>query len=342
MKLLVFSHRGEARTFLKNYSLKSSSRLSNLYVGKELSLLISGEGGSHSKINLSFALALLEDVDEVINFGICGNLDFKSKKSDVNEILKIKTVYAEGEFKSFILGKDGVDLITAKKRILEKDCAESLSYIAPYVDRELWSYAFVCKEFNIPIKSFKLVSDDIVDANNCDLIREKSEKYSDHFFNYFDKLKADNIDRNFRGKNYQIFKHEKFYFALSQRRDYSKLMDSLCLKYGRKEEEILNDFLERSELKMARTNKNRTKKLIEFLDRYLYPVKGKIKESLERIIKESLVGEVSFKFDPFLEKKMIHFEAKIVGEKSLKNSIASLHKFNWNNFEKIMDGEIDV
>jgi hypothetical protein len=160
-KLLVFAHRPEAQSFLKNHSLKPiQADHIDIYVSDEYYLLITGEGVLNAISKTTIILSKFQDIKEIWNFGIAGGLTSHFIKKE--HIYQIRTSYGElGEeiqFKSFSTANKSseLDCISASKRVLNEKKATHLANFAQIVDRELWGIGLIAREFKIPFYAAKL------------------------------------------------------------------------------------------------------------------------------------------------------------------------------------------
>jgi purine-nucleoside phosphorylase len=332
MRLLVFAHRGEAQTFLKELEVKSHPQMNDLYIGDDLAVLLCGEGHINSLGKLSYTLGKLPECTQVINLGICGALN---PEVSLHSIHEIRTIYAEDEFKSFTLDDSKIDIITSKHRALKLEQAKKLGNIADLVDREAWSLAHICKELGIEFKAIKMVSDHITDAEVCKLIKEQAEFYSDELYKYFCSLEDQKATLD---NEVEIFSNPDFYFTLSQKRQYKNLLSAIMQKESISENEI--DLSEFSSL--DKTPKERAKLLTESLARRLYPFKTIVNDKLDALTYDLRNYGATFKFDKNLEKTSFQFQVTIDSEKSQLFMAENLKKFPWDKFEKIMKGDFDV
>lgn len=337
MKLLVFAHRGEAQIFLKSYDCKAHKRLKELYIGDDLAILITGEGIYSSINKLSFAIALIDNCSQVINLGICGALN-KEVPLSSNHI--IRTIYAEDEFKSYTFNQEAsIDLITSKTRVLNESKALELSHFADLVDREAWAYAYVAKEYNLPFVALKHVSDHITDAEVCKIIREKSEFYSNSLYEFFLETIT---DENQEMAMHKIFSHPELHLTLSQKREYINYIQALSGKLGLSEDDILERCHFENIIKQELTGKNKTRLILSALHDLLYPFKTKVQTQLDDLTRDLKKFGADFKFDRNLEKVSFNFNAFIDSEAAKDQMAENLKRFPWQDFEKIMQGDIDV
>lgn len=130
------------------------------------------------KINAAMSLTrLLEQYKpkQVINFGSCGNLsDIK-----LGQVVEVGTVHNDIDVRPFVdygytpvnktgaikLSDSGICCFTTDSVYDNQRIDYSLKYLeminkSDIVDMESYALAYVCKQYNIPFRSFKWVSDD--------------------------------------------------------------------------------------------------------------------------------------------------------------------------------------
>ncbi|MEE3078748.1 MAG: hypothetical protein VX341_05375 [Bdellovibrionota bacterium] len=338
MELLVFAHRGEAQTFLKEMPFKSHETFKDLYHHEDLLLLITKEGHQEVLTKLSYTLGLFPKVKLITNMGICGSFSTDLK---ISEIITPRTIYMEDEFKSYPCSSDSkVDLITTKKRVLSKENSKVLSSIATLVDREAYAVSMCAKTFQKDLKVFKMISDHIDEAEFCERIKENAEFYSDKLFSfYIDKRSKEQIST----QELKIFSDQRFYFSVSQKRIYQGLMKALLEKYEKSEAQLLEELeTEKLALSENKTPKEKSSKLIKRLQIKLYPFRTQVETALENLTGELRKYDSKFKFDKDLDKKSFKFEAFIDSEEKKKLVTRTLEKFDFKKFSDIMDGKLDV
>ncbi len=345
MDLLVFAHRGEAMTFLKELELKSNSQYNDLYQNGDTLLLITKEGPHEVLVKLSYALGLFPNIKRIINLGICGSLN---KEIELESIHKPRTIYKENEFKSFQCNsnenKDSVDLITTEKRILTEDDASALKNFATLVDREAHAVAQVAKTFNKTFEVYKLVSDHITDAKFCERIKENAQLYSDKLYDFYDKNIQSSSSKAEQNSELEILRDSDFYFSVSQRRIFNNLYKSLLKKSTINNEQDFTRVLSIEDIKSReeKTPKERTSLLINNMSHALYPFRTKVQDSLNELTSELRTYDCKFKYDKDLDKKSFKFEAYIDSEEKRDLVVRTLKNFSWQRFSQIMDGQIDV
>ena len=189
MKLLTFAHRGEAQHFLKYDNYKSFDfEFNGLYRNKENYVLITGEGLESTNKKMGEVLRQSNySISKVINLGIAGaldsNLDLESihsvkliKKENENETFQSSDVYAE------------IDCISALNRVHDVVYRNKLFARAQIVDRELWACAKVRNKYQVPIYSFKLISDYAGSTTGLNKIIQKSKGYSKKLFDFYHEI----------------------------------------------------------------------------------------------------------------------------------------------------------
>ncbi|WP_127717014.1 hypothetical protein [Halobacteriovorax sp. HLS] len=345
MRLLVFAHRAEAATFLKQGNFKSvESSTQSLYQNEEDYLLICGEGILNSLETVSTVLGELSNAPvEIINYGIAGSL---SPKVDINSIVEVRTFYAQMEqiveFKSFSTdSKELLDCITSSQRVLNKDYAQKLSCFASLVDREGWAIARAASNSNIKLRAFKLISDMALehteDSPICEIIKENAEIYSDKMWRHFCSLEftLENeapllIDRN-----------KSFYFTVSQYRNYKGILSSLLTKYE-SEEAILETCQISSIAEVKATEKQRAQLLIDKMRELQTPFNHKLTKQLDTILAPLKKAQLQVKLSKDFESDSFSISASIHNEMDLLQISQALKKFDYKNYQSILRGNIDV
>ncbi len=316
------AHRGEALSFLKQDKLKSIDK--NLYQGQDYLLLLTKEGPDEVMIRLPYYLAKFPEITEIINLGIAGGL---SKILKLNDIIEIRTVYGHNHkplFHSYTLNEEAkFDCITSYIRSNSEVIKEKLSHFAHTVDRELWAMAKVCKEYNLKLKSFKLISDMASNDVFCENIKEKAEIYSEQIYNFVHKnniLKAHKENQSLTIENLPFrasFTLKKRIEKLTQKSDFSQA------------NQIINSSKNAQECILRLENKlNPLKPVIE---NHI----NKLKEPFENI-------GAKLEFDPKLEKKMATIKMDINSQENINHLNRVLTKFNYDQVNKLWSGDFDV
>lgn len=184
--LLLFAHRGEAKTFFTHDNLQPFSQIfPRAFENSRYYLLITNEGFQETTENLTHFLAIHHNqISKIINMGVAGSLN---DKTTLETVYPIKTIYGENEFKSFNIQTPDAchDLISSKTSVDDSEKAKTLSSIASIVDREAWAIASIAKKFNLDFYCYKLISDR---ANSKDIHKQVKEKhiiYSQKLYNFY-------------------------------------------------------------------------------------------------------------------------------------------------------------
>lgn len=193
MLLVTIAHRGEAQEFIKRtFTQPVDFYFQGFYRGREDFLLLTNEGIETSILRLSSVLTYFGNkIDRILNMGIAGAL---VPSLQINQIYGIRNVYhqfhPEIDYPIFSCKEtySKTDAITALRRVTDKKYARSLRKMAQICDRELWGIALTSNQFQIPFKSYKLISDYAGENSELENIKAKSLLYSKHLFDFYTKL----------------------------------------------------------------------------------------------------------------------------------------------------------
>lgn len=353
LKLLIFAHRAEAKSFLKNYPFKAvETGHLDLYFSKEQQtyLLLSGEGPEEALLHTAATLGLLSDKKlNLINLGIAGSLDQRTEK---NKIYAVKTVYGqkntkEMSFKSFTLSGD-TDLVSSSERVVKKDQAHYLSSFAPLVDRELYGIAKAAQLFKVSLQSYKYISDEVwADEQGalCERIKEEAEVYSDALFEYY----HENIKREFeddkvcgREQSDELFDHPALHFTISLKRKLSGLLKHLEQKdlresFNKKAFELIQVSLEEK-----KKGKEISQKLIQIAQEMIAPFDHQVEQSLQKIAMPFTEKGISIQFDPDREVSSFWIKTYIQHPQHLEKLKTAIEEFSFEQIENVMQGKLDV
>lgn len=339
MKLLIFAHRNEARTFLKRDRYKAYPFIfEGVYQNKEHYLLICGEGIGSAMMKTASLMGHLKHIlTSIVNIGVAGSLTPSIAK---DQICKILTSYHysgnEMSFQSYTGSNGVIDCISIDKRSLSLKEKEYLESFAPLVERELWGIASVAKLFSIPFSSFKIIVDHFEDVNICKTTREKASYFSGKLYDYYRE--------KFLEKNHSIQKHsmeipkifaEQLYFTTSMKQkfnSYTKRLDHKTFATIPFKNILLDSI----------NSKDAALKLNDHLHSLLNPVQKKINFLLERAAYPLKSGGFSVNFDKQYETNAIELKIIISSEEDLRRASSSLLKFDIKKIDQILDGEIDV
>jgi predicted HTH domain antitoxin len=183
MKLLVFAHRGEAKSFLSRLDLKENKiGPITIFSNESTSVLICGQGLKNADKALFETLEVLKDINLIINLGICGSLKDSIK---LNNVYKVKTSLNFKDDKILSLVDKGVDCISTSKIINSSEGKLKLSKQADIVDMELYAIASISNKRNIPFHSYKLAADPANEDTKCRTIKQNAKLYSDKLFEFY-------------------------------------------------------------------------------------------------------------------------------------------------------------
>lgn len=326
--LLLFAHRGEAQAFLGQAVSVSSSL--QAYETPHYLLLVTQEGIQETTENLTWFLAEKKDqVSLIINLGVAGALQ---SNLNLDQIYKIKTIYAEEQFKSFSTGSDGLDLITAKTRVSNAELAKKLSITAPIVDREAWAMASVAKKFKKNFNCYKLISD-FAGANGeenfCEMVKEKAQIYSEKLYQHFLTLNFVSLE-----KPNLHFDLPGFHFTFTQQKQYEILIERLQLKGISDHSALIGKI---NQLKL--TPKEKSQELIQELTFILNPFKKEFEQKLGTVTLPLTQIGCRLKFTEHYENKHFTLSMPIENEKNLVNLQNALKEISYHEISKILDGE---
>jgi len=186
MNLLTFAYLGEAQEFIKMNGCKPVLSISKYAYNNEKDLLlITGEGIESTTVRMKIVFEKYNNqISKVINIGISGALD---ESLELKSVHRIRNVFKENSNESYSTEdiNSTLDCITANNRVLDTEYARKLLPLAPIVDRELWACAKICHEFNVPFRSFKLISDYAGKTSDTAGILSNAKEYSEKLFEYY-------------------------------------------------------------------------------------------------------------------------------------------------------------
>ena len=345
MRLIVFAHRAEAATFLKQGEYKSlESKTNALYSNSSDLLLICGEGIYSALEAVSTVIGEhSSNIKEIINYGIAGSL---SSRAELSKIYQIRTFYAhdksEVEFKSYSSNvTNKLDCITSAKRVLDGEFANHLSCFAHIVDREAWAIARAANSANISINAYKLISDNaltnISDSPICDIIKESAEIYSDLMWKHFLTLEMKEEEL----LDLKISKIKELYLTVSQFRNYKNILSSLLSKFD-DEEAILKACGIDEIVLLNLTEKQRSQKLIEKMREIQNPFNHNISSELEKILAPLKKAQLNIKLSKNYESDSFNISAAIHNEIDLQMISNALKRFDYSEYKETLRGNLDV
>ena len=156
MKLLIFAHKLEAQAFPQE------------------NILLCGEGVRNIERKLPEALS---SITEIINFGVAGALN---RKLCIGKVYSVGSVKAKNQ--DVLNFSKGLQVLTVDTPLLTvNDEKEDL------VDMELYAIVRIAINHNIPVKSFKLVSDFVGEPLDLSKIKRQSLTWSQKLFDHYSK-----------------------------------------------------------------------------------------------------------------------------------------------------------
>jgi hypothetical protein len=345
--LLTFAHGGEASRFLKTRDVKTLDfPVPGLYRADNAFLLITGEGLQNATEKVSAVCgAFHKEIKSVVNLGIAGALD---DSVSVGEIYPVRVCYCERDgsmvFKSFPSASfeeaRARDCVSVSYRALDPDSGARLENFAPLVDREAWAIASVCSLFNLPFRSYKLVSDRLGEQTTdlFESARSQARQYSERLYDYF-KSQKESPEK--RGDISTVILGEDFYFTTSQKKRYRALIESLSIKFGNEEAVWKRIDLQ----KITTTNsspKARTGDLLRALSDLLNPINSAIQHRLSDLTKPLTDAGWSVQFAEDYQNDSINLSARVPSAESLRRLKAALETVSIDDIREVLNGKIDV
>lgn len=232
--MLVFAHSAEAQAFFDRIPTKKKrdcpvELYESVQEEAQIDFLITGEGHYNASESISVYCSMqIGNILRVINLGVCGAV-----QKDVvyrGSVFSIRTSYAYGvnepEYESYSLlnpDEQGIDCISSLVRVLDVDLAEQLGYVAPLVDRELWYVARVCKNYQIPMRSYKCVLDIPIDGEKISQ-QQIFKAIPDHSESLYQFYKKDSVkDCEEQKANWVDLLGMNFYVTFAQAKELEKL-----------------------------------------------------------------------------------------------------------------------
>lgn len=199
MILLMFAHRGEAQEFIRRkHNIPVDFYFSGVYRSTDEILLITNGGLQQTREKMiSICNYFGKNITKVINLGIAGSL---TDRLQLNQIYAIRKIYHEPDqndlYPSFVCAdqKSKIDCVTVREPILDNKSANGFANIAQVVDQELWACAAVSKDYNLPLRAYKLISDRIGDDNSAAILKSRAATFSKHLFDFYKKLDLSNMN----------------------------------------------------------------------------------------------------------------------------------------------------
>lgn len=336
MYLITMAHLGEAQGVIENFFLKKTPW--GTFEGDQVTLLITGEGPFEAVAKTSSELSR-KKYDAVINLGIAGSLH---EDQLIGEIYPIRSVYlvidSKPQFKSFQIQDEGKDCLTSFERILQSHKAQPLKGIAPIVDREAWGVAFACKNQNVPLQVYKLISDQAGQLNACELIKDHAYKYSLQLAQFLEnKL---NLNQKTSTPDFDL-PHD-FHFTFTMKHRYQALMEKLTLQEQTSLENITNSIPFEDFKKLEISEKEKASRLITFLEDRLNPTRKIITQKISKWMNPLLKENISIQLDPEWESDKVKFTLEASTDEELFRKALAIKSFSLKDYHQIQQGHFDV
>lgn len=336
LPLLCFAHYGEAGAFLSNAKRQPCGIVDDFFESDIGLILITKEGVYDSIQSLTTILTLNDNISRVYNLGVAGGL---SKQLNLNDIVEVRTVYAGAEagfeFKSFTLNNEETyDCITAHRRIDTEKGLAPLRVIAQLVDRELWGIAKTCHHFSKPLRAFKVISDFANDGSTCSQVKDQAEIFSQRLYEHFSFLPEYSARRED-----QADLPTGFYFTLSQKELYSKLLSRLRLKFAKAEREIIDDL--KSEIASNLKPKEKTSLLLKRMNEILNPHRVILEKRIDESLAQLRNDSIQVTYDKTFETVDLDLRIRVHNENNLRDIIDKLNAFDYSKFKNAIDWHED-
>lgn len=339
--LLVFAHRAEASAFLPD-----SGPIDHVFDGLLFHpsfgyILLCGEGLWSPRERLASVLTRFSEISHVINLGVCAGVRQGIRTGD---IFSIRTVYGEGEFKSYSSSdpEGGIDCLSAKERVLTKEKAAELDNFAPLIERELWSVASVCELFKKRWSAYKLVSDlpSEGDPRLCELVKERSSEWSLVLKDFFERRRSSQqMLAPGTGEPMPLFKSELaplFYLTTTTERQ----VRGLKQKLGHSRFESLVS--EYAQISFERP-KERTLALIAALARALNPFRAKLEDEISARTQALKDQGIQVNYPWPLESTHFNLKFQIQSAEDIARLKHALDQFPYEELKRLIEeGKLNV
>lgn len=329
MLLLVFAHYAEAQQTIENLNLKQRSQVPQLFCNDQVHLVVSGEKGLNLLVEMG-ALFFNEKYQLIINLGIAGSIDLKLPLGQIYSIRSSFAYSTKPEFHSYssVDNDSSVDCITS----FEREVGENLSGLktmGALVDRELWFIAKLAKFHQIPWRSYKIISDHLIDLD-CKLIREQAPIYSQKLWLKVEKLLSESPSNQGAQEDYSFLEN----FKVSSRR--KVMLKSLLDQFSKERSLDFNQLSE--ELKL-----DHVKSLAELeqdIQARRFPFREVTRERFNHLVEKVQSSGASITFDPHYEKKKFRLSSEINSQKNIDDLVTSLAELDFSKFEEIWQGDV--
>jgi nucleoside phosphorylase len=328
------AHHGEAQGVIEKFQLVKIRP--DLWRSEKMLLLLTGEGPFEAATRTAMELAA-HPISEIINLGIAGTL---SRGHAIGSFIPVRTVYLVQDlkpmFKTFQMNEAGEDCVTSFERILDPEKSEVLKGLGTLVDREAWGVAMAAKTAGIPMRCYKVISDDAGRLGACELVKEKADEFS--------AILADNLSI--------VLKHEMkteteielpgFYLTFSLKHKFQSLLQKLAIKQECSQEEVLK-CLPLDELRALEVSpKEKAKRLLERMEDEIDPVKKVLSLKSKKLQDDFKSHGFEIRIDPTWENPKLSIVLEAADDSELKQSLEKLKTLSIQSFSEIMKGNFHV
>jgi nucleoside phosphorylase len=199
MLLLSFAHKAEAQVFIRRkHNVTVDFYFPGVFRHEDELLLITGMGIETTMQRTRKVLDYFgDDITEILNLGVAGALN---RQLQINQIYGVKTVYHADNPETFMLHnpRPQINCITVNRMVDDDAVAHLLQKKAAVVDMELWGCCSIAAKYNIPVRSYKLISDYAGSDTDPGKIRQNAEEFSRHLFDFYKKLPSKKSDIEIR------------------------------------------------------------------------------------------------------------------------------------------------
>lgn len=334
MYLITMAHLGEAQGVIDYFKLKRSGP--QFFEGDIFACLITGEGPFEAATATAAVLGTGK-YQSVINLGIAGSF---SADFGVGEIHPVRSVYLvidqKPQFKSFKSFDKGLDCLTSFERILDAEKAKPLSGIADLVDREAWGVAMAAKNSGLPFSSYKLISDLAGTLGACELVKEKAELWSQKLALHLETLLTQKVSQK------ESFEISGFHLTFSTRHQLDQMLTKISLRDHISVEEVLSSLPLDQLREEVVLPKERTRKLLEYMEGRLDPLKAELKKALKDYKMPFEKDGINLQHDLTWEAPDLKISFEVATNQELKNKIEQLSKLDLNPYHDLRNGKIHV
>lgn len=329
MHLITMAHHGEAQGVIEKFQLKKIK--SDLWGSEEMMLLLTGEGPFEAATRTALELSS-NSIKEIINLGIAGSL---SKEISIGEFIPVRTLYLAQDlkplFKTFQVGTEGEDCVTSFERILDPEKASILRGLGKLVDREAWGVAMAAKIAGIPMRCFKVVSDDAGKLGACEIVKNQAEELSYQLAEGLTKImmKSEEIS--------ETIYPQGFHFTFSHKHKFDSLLQKLTIKQERTPELPLEEIQQ-----LDISPKEKTKKLIEWMENSVDPVKKVLSDASQKLQTNFKSNGFDLRMDPTWENQKLVISLEAADDAELKKKLEILNTLSIQPFTEIMKGNFHV